>query len=77
MAHALAASFRLDEEILEKNSGLRKERGIVVEEQSEALRHVVDVRDQHLCRRMFAEQSRPKCIYGCDAFVTHFLVFSE
>lgn len=77
MADSFSSSLRLDEEIFEENSRLCEKRGIVVEEQGESYRLVLNARYQDLSGWMLAEKRSSKAFFSGDTLVTQSLVFRE
>src|SRR5687768_6811554 len=76
-ANAFFSRFWIDEEILEEESSLCEERGIVVKEQSESGRCPIGPGDQHFGGGVIAEECRPQPVFCRYALVAKLLVYRE
>jgi hypothetical protein len=77
MADTFASRFRKNEEILEVQSALREERGVVVKEKREPYRFVFVIGEYHFGRWIIAEKRFPDILFRGDTRLRQPLVFRE
>ena len=72
-----SSSLGADEKILEIDPALREKCRVVVKEESESNRLIIDARDDHFCGRPIGEKRVTQFFFRCDTRIAKSLVFRE